>query len=419
MSHENVEPGRPIVYQLPPRPSDLLRNLQFTRFFSGYRGPAFSVRTADGWWWSSSSYREPEFTATFSSRQQLDTVIEDATEAALGRMFLDGDLNIQGEISALLVVAEYTLHHSEDLSGSLLHTISRVTLDISKKLNPLRANGNPRSKRATPCPMDLPREFFESWLGIPLGHSCAHFRRPNDNFAIAQRTGLERECKSLNLERGDRLLDVNCGWGSLALHAAQYFGADVQAVASTGLQADLAAYRICQSGLERRCTAECRDLRSAPYRAQTFDKISHIGIFEPVATADFPNYLACLQTMLMPGGLLLLHRVTRSREVSPAVRSTLAGYLCDSLSKELEMAESANLEILSVDSLRREYEQTLSVWIEHLRQSWINDQVQAFDHEYRVWLLYLVEFATSLQAGDLRVHRILLRRPCGVRAGAD
>lgn len=426
MSHENVEPGRPIVYQLPPCPSDLLRTLQFSRFFSDYRGPAFSVRTADGWSWSSSTCHEPGFIATFRSREQLDTVIEDATEAALGRMFLNGDLNIQGEISALLAAAEYTLHHSEDLSGSLLHTISRVTLDISRKLNPLRANATSRNRRATtptPCPMDLPSEFFEPWLGMPLGHSCALFPNlndgPKDNFATAQKNALERECTWLNLERGDRLLDVNCGWGSLALHAAQHFGADVQAVASTGLQADLTADRICRSSLERRCAVECRDLRSAPYRAQTFDKIAHIGIFEPIATADFPGYLACLQSMLVPGGLLLLHRVTRSREVSPAVRATPAGFLCQSLSREMDMAESANLEILSVDSLQREYEQTLCLWIEHLRQSWISDQARAFDHEYRVWLLYLVEVATSLQAGDLRIHRILLRRPRAKRASVE
>ena len=419
MSHESTEPGRGVVYKLPARLSDKLRSLQFDQFFQRYHGTSFSVRTADGWAWSSAAVRTPEFVATFRTREELDSVIGDAREATLGRIFLDGDLDIQGNIFALVSVAEYTLRHSDGLSSNLIQTIGRISFDFSKRLMPGRKPAAARSWHRSPCPLELPAEFFEPWLGSHLGHFCAHFRNPEEDFESAQRNAFARVCGWLTLDRGDRILDVGCGWGSLLLYSAEHHGADAQGIASGELQAETAMDRICQRGLEWKCGVSTRDLRTSPYSAEAFDKITDLGIFEQVSFSDLAKYLTCIRKMLAPGGLLLLHRMTRSRGSGPIIRSMHPDLLSEPLSKELEITELVNLELLNVETLQREYEETLRVWIARLRQNWISEIPRRFSREYRAWLLYLVEIATSLHTEEIQIHQILLRRPRGVNPDND
>ena len=366
MSHEITEPGRAVVYNLPSAFSDTLRTIQFDQFFSRYQGSAFCVRTLDGWSWSSSTLRNPEFVATFRTREALDAVVGDAKEATLSRIFLDGGLEIQGNIFVLLSAAEYTLRHSEGLSNSLIQTVGRISLDVSRRLIHGRKSSTRRNWQCAPCPLDLPVEFFEPWLGSRLGHFCAHFRDCDEDFTAAQQNALERACGLLELGGCDRFLDVGCGWGSLLLYAAERYGADSRGIASSGLQVQAAEDRICRSGLAWKCSVECRDLRTTPFQAQAFNKITHLGIFEQAPFTDLSQYLTCMRKMLVPGGLLLLDRMTRSRDCGPMARSIKPDLPSEPLSKELEIAECAGLELISADSLGDEYEQTLRVWIEHL-----------------------------------------------------
>ena len=411
MSHEITEPGRAVVYNLPSAFSDTLRTLQFEQFFSGYEGPAFCVRTLDGWSWSSSGLRNPEFTAIFRTRDALDAVVGDAKEATLGRIFLEGGLEIQGNIFVLLSAAEYTLRHSEGLSNSLIQTVGRISMDVSRRLIHGRKSSASHNWLCTPCPLDLPVEFFEPWLGAYLGHFCADFRERDEDFAAAQQNGLERACRLLELGGCDRLLDVGCGWGSLLLYAAEHYGANSRGISSSGLQVQAAEDRICRSGLAWKCCVECRDLRTAPFRAQAFDKITHLGIFEQAPFPDLGKYLACMQKMLVPGGMLLLDRMTRTRDCGPIARSINLGLPPEPLSKELEVAECAGFELIAADSLRDQYEQTLRIWIEHLLRNWMRESSRPFCRGYRTWLLYLVGVAAGMRAEEFQVHRILLRRP--------
>lgn len=411
MSHEIIEPGRAVVYSLPSAFSDTLRTLQFEQFFSQYAGSAFCVRTLDGWSWSSSAVRTPEFVVTFRTSDALDAVIGDANEATLSRMFLDGGLDIQGNIFVLLSAAEYTLRHSEGLSSNLIQTVGRISLDVSRRLIHGRKGAASRNWHCAPCPLDLPVEFFEPWLGPCLGHFSAHFRDSDEDFDAAQRNALERACGLLDLGGCDRLLDVGCGWGSLLLYAAERYGADSRGIASSGLQVQAAEDRICRSGLAWKCSVESRDLRTAPFRAKAFSKITHLGIFEQTHFPDLGKFLACMQKMLIPGGLLLLDRMTRAHDCGVIARSIQPGLPSEPISKELELAECAGFELISAESLRDEYEQTLRVWIDHLLRNWMREGTRPFGRGSRAWLLYLVEIAAALRAEELQVHRILLRRP--------
>lgn len=395
---------------MPGRFSDILRAREFNDFFFEYHGQCFSVRTLDGWSWSPSPTEVPHFSAIFQCRETLDTFIEDAREATLGRIFLDGKLELDGNLVVLLSVAQYTLCHSEGLSRGLVQAISRLAHHFSKKLFPVcHASGN-KNWHYSPGPLELPVSFFESWLGSFLGHSCCWFESDTDEFERAQRNLLERACAWLEVERGDWLLDLGCGWGSLLMHAAQACGAHTQGIASSHLQAMAASERIHLLGLSRQCSVECRDIRLNPYRSGEFDKVAHLGIFEQVGSPEFPEYLRCIWDLLAPGGLLLLHRMTKSPEAAPCIASLPSDFLSDGISRDLHHAERTGFDLLGLESLHAEYGQTLRIWIDRLLNARQGVTTRLYSAGYRAWLLYLIEVAASLNSGEMQVHRLLLRR---------
>ena len=416
MAHESLEPGRTVIYNLPTLPSDSLRTLEFSQFFRDYHGPRFLVRTGDGWSWPSPAPRSPEFVAVFRSRADLDAVFGDRGETQLSRTFLKGGLEIQGNIFALLSVAEYTLLHAETLSNGLVHTLRHFAAELPRRLLRGLANTPPQNWRCLPCPLDLPLEFFEPWLGPQLAHLGGCFGSGQEPFETALDRALDHACTAMELAAGERLLDVGCGWGSLLLHAARVHGADALGVPSCPAQIDAAREQILANGSADRCRVEARDLCSAPYPARSFDKIASLGIFEQVSSADLGKYLACLQRMLAPGGLALLDRLTPSRDSATHLCSVHPGLPSESLSKDLALAEASGWELVGVEPLQRDCENTLRVWIDRLRQAQTRTVSEAFRPAYRAWLFYLVEIATSLHAGELQVHRVLLRRPRRTRS---
>lgn len=423
MAHEGIEPGRAVLYNLPalnlPTPySDALRSLEFNRFFAGYRGPRFTVCTGDGWSWPLPAPHRPEFTARFRSRSDLDAVIRSDGEALLARSFLNGALEIQGNFFALLAAAEYALLHSEGLSSGLVQTLTRLSSEFAHRLLHMRGSTGPRNWRCVPCPVDLPPGFFEQWLGPLRAHCCASFHSPQEDLGPAENRALDRACALLELHRSDRFLEIGCGWGSLLVHAARRYGVEARGIASSETQAAAARAHIYRCGLDHVCRIETRDLRTAPYPAESLDKIADIGIFEQVSSSEFDRYVKSLQRMLAPGGLLLLHRMTPVRSGHSLVRSVHPGLPHEPLSKELALAESAGWELVDVETLDHDYAQTLRAWIARLRQNSDAGRARVFSHSYRAWLLYLLEIAASLQAQELQVHRILMRRPARLRAAA-
>jgi cyclopropane-fatty-acyl-phospholipid synthase len=410
MSHESVEPGRAVVYTLPSRFSDVLRTREFSQFFREYEGAPFLVRTLDGWSWSSSLLRIPQLIATFRTRDALDAVVNDASESTLGRLFLEGALEVDGNILVLLSVAQYTLRHSDGLSPNLIQTIARLSRHFSRKLIPIHRISGKQDWHYAPCPLDLPVSFFEPWLGSILAHSCSTFSKDDEEFESAQRTALERACGWLDLDHGDRLLDVGCGWGSLLMHAAEHHRAYATGIASSRLQAAAASERIRRTGLGARCSIGHSGLFRNSSRLPEFDKIAHLGIFEQVGAPSLPDYLRHLKRLLAPGGLVLLHRLTSSPEAAVCITLLPSDFLSDGISRELQLAERAGFELVRFESLQHDYEQTLGIWIDRLLRARPGESTRLFSTGYRAWMLYLTEIATCLNAGELQVHRVLLRR---------
>lgn len=423
MSHETVGCARTSCYTMPSLPSDVLRSLQFAELFAKYRGAAFSVRTTDGWIWSSSVAQRPAFTATFSTRRLLDAVIADSTESTLAHAFVNGDLNIEGDVFVVLSVGSYAFENCGRLGSSFPHMIARA-LELAQWLRSPHGQASGKELLAAGS-RDLPLEFFLPWLGSTLAHTCARWTNkeetykndaPGENLLLdqAQAAQLHRICQSLEIEAGDYFLDLDCEWGALILHAAQSCGAQARGIAATEHQISLLNERIRQAGMERRCSAGCRTPED-PFRGGTFDKVADVGVFKHVGYRSLRKYFARVSSLLAPEGLFLVHRMTRSPEAKgPGTYlldgCTFPGTDLATLSEELSVAESAGFEVIGIDSLRSDYERTVRHWVSRLQGHASPASGGPSERNYRKWMLYLTEAAAALQSCDLSVHQILFRR---------
>ena len=415
MSHEMLGAEGRLVYTMPALPSDVLRHREFQQFFRDYQGSSFSVQTRDGWSWSSSSARNPACTATFSSRTELDAVINDSTEDSLSRMFLEGKLDVQGELVVLLSVAEYVLRHSNGLSRSLIGTISRASLDWMRGLRSNHRNSSLASSRFNTCLSGLPVDFFQPWLGPLLGHFCARFGDPRESLEDAQQHALEQVCFALKLDRDERFLDMSCGWGSVLIYAVSEHGVRGQGIAFSEQQAATVTERLRQRNLNRKCAVECRTSIGPVDMGRTFEKIVDIGLFDQVAHFSCRSYLEYASNVLVPGGMLLMHKTTRRPGASrkegeiPHLESAGLGGL-PLLSSELQIAEASGYQILSVEDLSEDYWRTLHHWIERLR-CYAAPVAETANRQFRSWLFCLLETAAKLDIGEVQFDQILLRRP--------
>ncbi len=157
---------------------------------------------------------------------------------------------------------------------------------------------------------DIGNEFYRLVLGPSMTYSCARFVDASTTLESAQEAKHDLVCRKLGLHErtGARLLDVGCGWGSMALHAASRYGASVVGVTLSSAQADLARLRVKEAGLEERIEIRVQDYRDL--RGERFDAISSIGMFEHVGAEKMAEYFTTLHALLTDTGRLLNHAIS-------------------------------------------------------------------------------------------------------------
>jgi cyclopropane-fatty-acyl-phospholipid synthase len=211
---------------------------------------------------------------------------------------------------------------------------------------------------------DISNEFYRLILGPSMTYSCARFVEASTTLEAAQQSKHDLVCRKLGLHehRGARLLDVGCGWGSLVLHAARHYGANVVGITLSTAQADLARTGVKEAGLDDQIEIRVQDYRDL--RDERFDAISSIGMFEHVGTERTGEYFATLHALLSDTGRLLNHAISSVGGSRMARNSFIGRYvfpdgeLIDVGQVVLAM-ERAGFEVRDVESLREHYARTL------------------------------------------------------------
>jgi cyclopropane-fatty-acyl-phospholipid synthase len=281
---------------------------------------------------------------------------------------------------------------------------------------------------------DVGNDFYALVLGPSMVYSCAVW--PADatdateppaggapdawkvtGLDAAQEAKLDLVCRKLGLRPGMRVLDVGCGWGSFALHAAARYGVTVVGVTLSTEQAGLARKRAADAGLTEKVDIRVQDYRDV--RDGPFDAISSIGMSEHVGRAQTPAYAAALYGLLRPGGRLLNHAISwNAGPTSPDPDSFIPRYVFPdgemiSLGEMVTALESARFEVLDVEALRRHYALTLRAWVSRLEQNWDEAVKLAGAGRARVWRLYMASSAIGFETGLTGVNQVLVRRPGG------
>ena len=252
--------------------------------------------------------------------------------------------------------------------------------------------------------------------GTLLTRLAHRFTRRHTRHSEVQRNKLEHICRKLRLQRGERLLDIGCGWGALVCWAAKHYGVRAYGITLSQAQHDFAQQRIADEGLQALVTVELRDYRDLQGEA-VYDKVASVGMFEHVGLANMPTYLAAVQRVLRPGGLFLNHGITHDEEGWNRTVATefINRYVFpdgefDCVSNIQLGMERAGFEIQDVEALRRHYALTLRHWVQRLEANRDAALAEVDEPTYRVWRLYMAACSLEFEAGGTGIYQILASR---------
>jgi cyclopropane-fatty-acyl-phospholipid synthase len=339
--------------------------------------------------------RDPAVLATLSH----PTVGGLAEAYVEGRIDLDGDIGAATRIAAGLAEAGGESVARRPNLNPGVHRPQRDRADISHHY-------------------DVGNGFYRLWLDERMVYSCAYFENGDEDLDTAQRAKLDHVCRKLRLAPGERLLDIGCGWGALALHAAQHYGVSAVGVTLSEQQLLLARGRIAAAGLEGRVHVELLDYRDLPQRfgEASFDKVASIGMFEHVGLRNLPVYFGTAARMLRDRGLMLNHGITsadvENRPVGSGAGDFVGRYVFPNgelphLALAVREMAAGGFEIVDVESLRRHYALTLAHWSRRLEQRLAEAARQVSERTLRVWRLYLTGCSQGFALGWMNLHQIL------------
>ncbi|WP_458113252.1 cyclopropane-fatty-acyl-phospholipid synthase family protein [Arthrobacter sp. R1-13] len=386
--------------------------------------------------WDGSQAGPPEAPLViFRSRRALRRILWAPGQLGLSRAYVSGDIDAPGDIfetfAALNSIAKFaegaparSLTAREILK--LVRTAFRLgALGPNPAPPPEEANvgrhGRRHSKKRDAAAIshhyDVGNDFYAMVLGPSLVYSCAVWENEQTGLEAAQEAKLDLVCRKLGLEPGMRVLDVGCGWGSFALHAAERYGVDVVGVTLSAEQAALASKRVAEAGLTDRVEIRIQDYRDV--NDGPFDAISSIGMSEHVGSEQMPRYTSQLRDLLRPGGRLLNHAISwNAGPTDPDPDSFIPRYVFPdgemlSLGEMVTALEAARLEVLDVEALRRHYALTLRAWVRNLEDHWDEAVEAGGAGRARVWRLYMAASALGFEDGTTGVNQILVQKAGG------
>ena len=270
--------------------------------------------------------------------------------------------------------------------------------------------------RAIAYHYDVSNDFYALFLDRRMVYTCAYYRRPDGDLEQAQEDKLDLVCRKLRLERGERLLDIGCGWGSLVVWAAERYGVEAHGVTLSAQQAEYAQAAIRRAGLGGRARVDFMDYRDLPADLR-FDKVAAVGVIEHIGIANYGSYFARVHELLTPGGLFLNHGIThekqwrRSSQTDFLERYVFPNGEMDNVSHILDVLERARFEILDVEGLRAHYARTTRQWVERLQANAARARALVTERVYRTWLTYLAASSVAFTQGSLGLYQVVAARP--------
>jgi cyclopropane-fatty-acyl-phospholipid synthase len=380
----------------------------------------FSVEFWDGSRLASTNGGGPTFSVR--SPQAIAHVLRAPGQLGLGRAYVSGELTVDDLDEALELLDSWDPPPLDRRAQARLalgalraNGLIRPPAVPKAELRPRgRRHSIERDRRAVRHHYDVSNDFFRLMLGESMTYSCALFSQGATTLEEAQEAKLELVCKKLALEPGQRVLDVGCGWGSFAMHAAAKHRVQVVGITLSKPQAELARRRAEERGL-----ADKVDIRVMDYRelaGEPFDAVASIGMVEHVGSSQIDVYARQVTRLVKPGGRVLNHGIGRLRVGDPEAGPFSERYVFPDgaplhLSRIQLALERAGLETEHVEGLRMDYAETLRNWAANIDANLDEATRLAGPERVRVWRLYLRAARRGFESGFISVYQVRCSRP--------
>jgi len=359
---------------------------------------------------------------TFALRtpQALGHVLRSPGQLGVGRAYVSGALDVDDVEAALALLDSWSPQPVElrdrakiaaaALRAGALRSVPHVP---DAELRPRgRRHSVARDRRSVRHHYDVSNAFFELFLGESMTYSCALFSRGATTLEEAQEAKLEMVCTKLGLEPGMRVLDVGCGWGSFAVHAAKRHGVHVTGITLSEPQAQGARERARAAGV-----ADKVDIRVQDYRelgGERFDRVASIGMVEHVGVVNIDDYARRLAGAVEPGGSLLNHGISRLRHGDPEAGPFSERFVFPDaaplhLSRIVSAFEKTGVTIDHIEDFAPDYAETLRHWARRLDER-LDEAIRlAGPERVRVWRLYLRAARRGFESGFTSVYQVRAR----------
>jgi cyclopropane-fatty-acyl-phospholipid synthase len=328
-------------------------------------------------------------------------------ELALGETYMDGLWDTE-DLTAMLVLGVVNRENAHPVIQRL-NDLSRLP---NRRLHLRRRNSKTGSRRNIQHHYDLSNDLFALFLDETLAYSSAVFACEDQDLAEAQRAKFDLLCRKAGIRPGDRVLEIGCGWGGFAIHAAQHYGARVTAATISQEQLALARERVAMSRLSDRVEVQLADYRDI---AGIYDRIVSIEMFEAVGAEYFETFFKKCDALLAPAGRLVLQTISVPDRLFAGLRDGVnwmqkyifPGGMLPSLA-QIELAiRRTRLLIAGVEDIGPHYVRTLQEWRRRFDANEAAVRALGFDERFlRMWRYYLCSaeagFATR-STGDLQI----------------
>ncbi|MDR2710160.1 MAG: cyclopropane-fatty-acyl-phospholipid synthase family protein, partial [Burkholderiales bacterium] len=325
----------------------------------------------------------------------------------LGRAYVEGHIDVTGTVSDIMDVA-HRLAEAGDAGDGQPGWMQRIAHKVASAVSHTRAT----DRQAIQYHYDVSNAFYAEWLDPAMVYSCAYFEQGDETLAQAQTKKIDHILTKIRLQPGQSLLDIGCGWGALALRAAQQFGARCVGITLSQNQFDLASERVRAAGLQDHIDIRLQDYRDVK---GPFDRITSVGMFEHVGLKNLNAYFRIIRNLLAPGGWAMNHGIT-STDADNGETSHGGGRFIDQyvfpqgelphIGTVLTAMQEGGLEPFDIENLRRHYARTLQCWSDAFEARAERLKSMVAGKSWRIWRMYLVGSQWAFEHDEIALFQV-------------
>jgi cyclopropane-fatty-acyl-phospholipid synthase len=328
-------------------------------------------------------------------------------ELAAGEAYMDGRMRFESS-SLRDFLTLFSLNRLSLGNQPVQKVLRRVSRGLKRFQ---QANPVGKAQQNVAHHYDLGNDFYRLFLDDGLQYSCAYFLDDSETLEEAQQNKLRLVAAKLNLKPGNKVLDIGCGWGELALYLAGLEEVEVTGVTLSREQFELANARAHEAGLAGRVRFELKDYREVRDR---FDRVVSVGMFEHVGVHHYPEFFAKVNDLLVDDGVMLLHSIGHMSPpgtASPWLRKYIfPGAYSPALSEVFTAVEQASLWVTDLEFLRLHYAKTLAHWCRRFEANRARI-AQMYDERFcRMWEFYLISAEMMFRTGSQLVFHMQLAK---------